>query len=311
MPAYLTQHVLTTEDRLSKEFDSSYEEAAKNAYYEAFVGTRPGEGRRDRLEWLLNTAGITKLDKGKMEFEQLVTAAHEIFHEDFGKGLQISRNQFEDDEFSFATDWSAQQGANVVLLPQVLATTAIKANIVGYDGLTFFNAAHPINPIAGAAFGTYSNVRTVSPLTVDNFAAAVAQMESFINPNGANRSLKAKHLIVPPALRKTALEITGAKQIAATENVIATNYGVDVIVAADLSTSAGGLDTTWYVSTEMAGTKAMTKPWIYSLRRDFEFSSYDGISQVELARMNLLEWHVRGRAQLAAGHPFLMIRCTA
>ena len=311
MPAFLTQHVLTTEDRLAKEFDTSYEEAAKNAYFESFVGTRQGEGRRDRLEWLLNTAGIDKLDKGTMVFESLATAAHEIEHADFGKGLQISRNQFEDDEFSFASDWSAQQGANVMLLPQFLGTTAIKANPVGYDGVTFYNAAHPINPIVGAAGGTYSNVRTTAALTIDNFAAACAQMEAFVNPNKVSRGLKAKYLRVPPALRKTALEITGAKVISATENVIATNYGVEVIVSPELSTASGGLDTTWYVGTDMKGSTAMVKPWIYSLRRDFEFSSYDGIQQVELARMNLLEWHVRGRAALVAGHPFLEIRCTA
>ncbi len=311
MPTFTTQHVLTTEDRLTKEFDSALEEAVKAAYYEAFVGERSGEGRKDRLEWLLATAGIEKLDKGSMAFENLSTVAHEIVHEDFGKGLIISRNQFEDDEFGFAGDWSAHQGSSVALLPQDLAVAAIKANIVGYDALAFFHNAHPKNPLVGASGGTYSNVRTSAALTLDNFAAAEAQMAAYTFPNGKSRALKAKHLIVPPALRKTALEITGAKQINATENVIATNYGVDVIVAPDLGLAAGGSDTTWYISTDMPGTTGMGKPWIYSLRRAFEFSSFDGMTQVELARRNELEWHVRGRATLAAGHPFLMIRCTA
>lgn len=311
MPAFLIQHVLTTEDRVTKEFDSALEEAVKAAYYEAFVGERSGEGRKDRLEWLLATAGIEKLDKGSMAFENLSTVAHELTHEDFGKGLIISRNQFEDDEFGFAGDWSAHQGASVALLPQDLAVAAIKANIVGYDALAFFHNAHPKNPLVGASGGTYSNVRTSAALTLDNFAAAEAQMAAYTFPNGKSRALKAKHLIVPPALRKTALEITGAKQINATENVIATNYGVDVIVAPDLGSAAGGSDTTWYVSTDMPGTTGMGKPLIYSLRRAFEFSSFDGMTQVELARRNELEWHVRGRATLAAGHPFLMIRCTA
>lgn len=311
MPAFTVQHVLTTEDRLSKEMDNSLEEAARQAYFEDFVGERQGEGRKDRLEWLLTTAGIEKLDKGSMAFENLATQSHEITHEDFGKGLKISRNQFEDDEFGFAADWSAHQGVNVVLLPQVLATNAIKANITGYDGLSFYNAAHPINPMIGASGGTYSNVLTGSALTVDNFALACARLESFVAPNGKTRGLKAKYLRVPPALKKIALEITQAKQINATENVIATNYGVKVIIAPELSAASGGSDTTWYVGTDMPGSTGMGKAWIYSLRRAFEFTSYDGVKQVELSRLNELEWHVRGRAALAAGHPFLEVRCTA
>ena len=311
MPAFTVSHVMTTEDRLVKEFDNSLEEAAKQAYFEDFVGERQGEGRKDRLEWLLNAAGIEKLDKGSMAFENLATHSHEISHEDFGKGLQISRNQFEDDEFGFAADWSAQQGVNVVLLPQVLATDAIKANITGYDGVAFYSASHPINPMVGASGGTYSNVLTGSALTLDNFALACARLESFVNPNGKTRGLKAKYLRVPPALKKTALEITQAKQISATENVIATNYGVKVIVAPELSAASGGSDTTWYVGTDMPGSTGMGKAWIYSLRRDFEITSYDGMNQVELARINALEWHIRGRAALAAGHPFLEVRCTA
>lgn len=308
MPLVTVEHVLTTEDRLSKEFDSSYEEAVANAYYESFVNETPGEGAKERLEWLLATAGIDKLPGGQMTFESLMTAAHEIVHEDFGKGLIIPRNQFEDDSFGFATDWTAQMGNRVALHPQDLGIAALLGNLVGYDGVTFFNAAHPLVP-GNAALGTYSNVKTSSALTVDNFVAACAQMEAFRTPGGPNRGLKAKYLIVPPALRKAAIEITGAKFVNATENVVS-SYGVEVVVAADLAASSGGSDTTWYITTEMPGKK-MTKPVIYSRRRDFEMTSYDGVTQAQLARMNQLEWHFRGRAGVAMGHPFLAIRCTA
>lgn len=309
MPLLNVEHVLTTEDRLSKEFDTSYEEAVANAYFEAFVNETPGEGAKERLEWLLATAGIDKLPGGAMTFESLLTAAHEIVHEDWGRGLIISRNQFEDSQFGFATDWTAQMGNRVALHPQDLGVQALKDNIVGYDGVTYFNNAHPLVP-GNAGLGTYSNVRTSSALTLDNFVAACAQMEAFRTPGGPNRGLKVKCLVVPPALRKTAIEITGAKFIGATDNVVASSYGVEVVIAADLSASSGGSDTTWYVTTEMPGKK-MTKPVIYSRRRDFEMTSYDGVTQAQLARMNQLEWHFRGRAGVAMGHPFLAIRCTA
>lgn len=306
MPLLTVEHVLTTEDRLLKAEEGSYEEAVKNAYWDTFVCDRPGEGAKMRHEFLLETAGIKKLVAGKMEYSSLETKAMEIEHADFGDGLKISRNQFLDDQFAFAGDWAAQMGARAALHPQDLGIEVLKTNPIGYDGVAFFSASHPLFDAAGS---TYTNVRTTSALTLANFVLACAQMESFRSPGGTSRGIKPKYLIVPPALRKEAYEITGAKQISATDNVVS-NYGVTPVVAADLAGSTpGGSDTTWYLTSTKPGTH--THPVIYSRREDFIMTSYEGVSQVELGRTNLLEWQFRGRAAAAPGLPYLAIRCTA
>lgn len=311
MALWNVNHVLTTEDRLTKEVNSDYEQVLAQAWYEPVIMERPGEGRADQIEFLLTTAGIDSLDKGSMTYSDLVTASTVITHGDFGKGIRISRNDFEDDMFAFAKDAAASLGTAIALHPQKLALDLIKngGTKKGYDGSTFFSTTHPINPFNTGA-GTYSNLNASGmALTADNFSTVVGQMQSYKMPNGESRNLHAEYILVPPALRKAALEVTSAEFLGqasgGTNQNVLKGYGVKVIVIPDLA----GADTTWYTVATMPGT--LGRPLIYSRRRAFEMTSYDGMTQAELGRLNELEWQFRGRAQGSYGHSFLMTKNAA
>lgn len=279
------------------------------------MNERPGVGRIERFEWLLTTAQIEELPKGSMLFDDLATQAHEVEHKKFGKGLRIDEDQFKDDEFGFASDWASQMGAAMALHPQTQCVELLKNGSArnGYDGVSFFNAAHPVNP-ATANGATYSNVIGAAALTVDTFVAACARLESFVMPNGESRGLKATHLVVPPALRKVATEITGAKFLAqaggGTSDNVLLDYNVKPLVIPQIAaTTPGGSDTTWYVAGRDRGQ--LGKPFVYSLRDAFLMSTYEGLTQAQLSRMQELEWHVKGRAVGAYGHPYTIIKNTA
>lgn len=312
MALWNVNHVLTTEDRLTKIFNNSYETVLANAWYDKVCVERPGEGRKDQFEWLLTTAGIDVLDKGSMVYEDLLTKSHEIVHGDFGKGIKISRNQFEDDEFNFTTDMAAQLGTAVALHPQKLTLALILAGgaALSYDGVAMFSASHPVFNAAGSV---YSNVHTSRALTADNFSTQCGEMQSIPLPNGESRNLKVTRLLVPPALRKAALEITSAEFLGqasgGTNQNVLTGYGVEVVVIPGLATAAGGNDASWYLTAEEAGQ--FGRPFIYSRRRAFEMSSFNGMTQSELSRTNELVWDYRGRAAGAYGHPYLISKATA
>jgi phage major head subunit gpT-like protein len=310
---WTVNHVLSTEDRLEKLQSDAYALALRNAWWDRLVTVRPGTGKRQVFEWLLTTAQIYDLNPGSMRFDDLVTQAHELVHADRGAGLKISRNQWEDDEMAFAADWAKQIGGASALDPQYAAISLIQAGTSGlaYDGEPFFDAAHPINPF-DAAIGTYRNLVTndsqmggsaATPnLSATSLTLAVAHMKSFKMPNGKNRNLKPSLLVVPPQLEKTALELTSAGFIGATENVMR-NYRIDVIVVNEFANEP----TDWYLAAEEGETSGLL-PIVRSERRPYALTSYDGISQAELNRLNELQWHLRGRYGHTYGHPYQMLR---
>jgi hypothetical protein len=114
--------------------------------------------------------------------------------------------------------------------PQLQVTKALLngANGIGYDGVSFFNTAHPYNPFA-TANGTYANVFTgaasglypgAAPIddtipidtAITNLQKIYAYIASIKMPNGIYpRFLRPKYLMVPPRMAARAAQITNAK----------------------------------------------------------------------------------------------------
>lgn len=44
------------------------------------------------------------------------------------------------------------------------------------------------------------------------------------------------------------------------------------------------------------------------MRRPYAMTSYDGLTQAELNRLNALEWQIRGRYAHTYGHPYQMVK---
>lgn len=276
---------------------------------------RAGSGKRQLFEWLLTTAQIYELAEGTMRYDDLVTQSHFLEHVNFGAGLRITRDQWEDDELEFAKDWTEQIGGAMALDPQYAAIKLIEEGETanGYDGVPFFSAAHPVNPF-DASKGTYRNLVTDGTqmgltagaplLTKDTYAAGIAHLKKFKMPNGRNRNVKPALLVVPPQLEVQALELTSAGFLSATDNVLR-NFKVDVIVVNDFADAND-----WYLAATNGETPGML-PIIRSEARPFGITSYADISEAELGRMNALEWQVRGRYGHAYGHPYQMVKFKA
>ena len=304
-------HVMTVEDRLMKIANNDYEESLKNAWWDKLMRERPSTGRKEFLEFLLTTADIHLLDTGTMKYDELVRSFFEFTNQKKGTGLKVNRDQFDDNELGFVSDWAAQAGAAMALAPQYDAIDLIKAGetAICYDGKAFFATDHPINPF-DPGLGSYSNLLTGLPLVdanglviPSNFNAAKAKMRSFVMPNGRNRNLLPTFVVVPPSLELAADQLTKGKFISATDNVIATaNNGVEKIVINELETSPSD----WYIATSNSGTNML--PLMYANRRPYAINSYTGLTQAELNLRDELEWQIKGRNVAFYGHPFTMIK---
>lgn len=317
MALWNTDHVLTTEDRLAKLQSDAYRAVLSEAYWDKLISVRPGEGKKQEFEFLLTTAQIYKMnDEDDLRFDDLVTQTTSVVHEDFGVGLRISRNQWEDDAFGFAGDWATQMGSAMALDPQYALIDLIQNGETkkGYDGVAFYHKSHPIHPLKSSV-GTYANLvddmndiddsfsnATAPVLSAAHLVAGVAYVKTIKMPNGKNRHLRPKILRVPPQLEKTAIELTSAAFIGATENVIR-QYQLEVLVMNELS----GAPKSWYLDC-VEGETPNLLPFVRFERRPFEMASYTGLTQAELSRMNKLEWHVRGRFGHMYGHPYQSIK---
>ena len=131
-------------------------------------------------------------------------------------------------------------------------------------------------------------------------------------PNGRNRNLSTSLLVVPPQLRLAALQVSQSRFIKATENVLSKDFpaefngkihnGVDVLVINEL----GDHPNDWFVVAANNGSGLL--PFIYGLREAYYMTSYDGLTQDELGRANLIEWLIRGRNVAIYGHPYSMVK---
>jgi len=310
---WTARHVITFETRIRKLLNDDYRDALKRVWWPTVMGTRPSTGKHEIIEWLLNTAQIVELPKGQMQFDDLVTQAHEAVNIPRGGGLRIDRDKWEDDDAKFAAEWASQMGAEMAMSPQYECINLMKLGETGlaYDGRPFFGL-HLVNPF-DEALGEYRTLITsldqldptlpaVAPeLNPDTFALGVAHMKTFRMPNGRNRNMEPRYLVVPPQLEKMARTVTGAKVISATDNVLS-DYHVEPLVIHELADDPRS----WQLIAP--GTGELGMPYIWQERRPYQMTSYDGINDAELARANYLEWHVRGRNAAIYGHPFRAVK---
>lgn len=220
-----------------------------------------------------------------------------------------------------------------------------------YDGKKFFadnSAPHPNNPFKNSA-GFYANLFTGAAaaasggkpkypgalkidesVTLDsafvNVAKALSYIASLKMPNGVDpRFLKVVGLMVPPILVPRAQQLTNAKYIAQAAANAATAGGssdVEAIVRAwafgdpimvqEFATADSADETSWYLITEQTmGTQLGS--FVYIDREPFSIRYYtgQGAANADLDRMDVFQWHCRGRNVAGYGHPYGIFKANA
>lgn len=341
MPALTPSYLFDLESNMRVITATDYQRLNSNTWWRSVAKPATSGASKERLIWLLDTARIQRTGHGgNIEFEDLVSQTQELEHLNAAAGLEIRREQFEDTDgngVNFATQWARQIGAYAAYWPQKMTAQAILANPTTYDGLSYFNAAHPLNPyntsagtyanvFTGAASGIYPGAIPIGSGTVDvavaNLAKAIAYVSAIKMPNGEDpRFLRLAGIMVPPALTARAQQLTNAKFIAQAAasgggsgdvEAVIRNFGFgQPIEAPELSSAfSGGSDTTYYLLMEDILTSDMGA-FTYSEREAFAVLYYGPQSDADLARRRKLQWTTEGRNVLKAGHPYLCFQCKA
>lgn len=344
MSALTPEFLFDLESNMRLITSNEYQRLSSNLWWERIAKRQTSQSKKERVMWLLDTAKIERPNAshggGQKMFEDIVSKTMELEHENAGAALALKKEQLEDldgNGVQLATHWSRQMGAYAAYWPQQVVADAIKANPVTYDELTFFNAAHPVNPFdasagtfanhfTGAASGIYPGALPIGGATtvevaIDNIAKALAYIASIKMPNGVTpRFLRLAAIFVPPALMARAVQITNAKTIVQSAASGALAADVEALIrylnlgqpvqCDELGSAFGGSDTDYYLAMEEITTNELGA-FVYSDREPFSINYHGPMTSAELARKREFQWDAEGRNTVQAGHPYLLFKCSA
>jgi phage major head subunit gpT-like protein len=342
MPALTPSFLYDLESNLRLITSREYERLTRSLWWTKIAKRMPSGAKKERINWLLDTAKIERTSKGggEVSFEDLAMQTTEFENLNAAAGLKLKKEQLEDldgNGVQLATHWSRMMGAYAAYWPQKMLAQAIIANPNTYDGRPFVDTAHPFNPFK-TSLGTFKNVFTSSSsgiypgalkidnsvdleTAVQNVAKAIAYIASLKMPNGEDpRFLKVAGIGVPPALVARAQQITNAKFIAQAAGSAAGSGDVEAVVRnfglgqpfemPELGSAFGGSDTSWYILTEEITSNDLGA-FVYVDREPFSVVYHGPQTDAELARKREFQWTTEGRNVVGAGHPYLLFRADA
>ena len=208
--------------------------------------------------------------KGPRLVRNLTERSYMLENEEFEATVGIPRRDILNDSLGiFANQTMPQVGNAIASIPDDLLVDILQNNAICFDGGNFFATNHPTFDEAGS---TYANLIGNNALDATNFASTWGAMASYTGEDGRSLGVNPNLLIVPPQLKRTALEIVNATFAvgAGGTNVSADNVlqgWADVLVVPALSNEP----TTWYLADVSRGIL----PFIHQEREPYQFVAMD------------------------------------
>jgi phage major head subunit gpT-like protein len=194
---------------------------------------------------------------GAVEYETPTSGAEiEFRHTHFTKGFQITQVMLEDNQYDGIFQNASEMGRSFARKQEKDAWSVFNncasSSFLGYDGKALCADDHPRSVVDTTSVDN----KLALALSSANLETAILAMQAFGDDKGEEISLMPDLLIVPRALRKTALEIAGSELNPETANN-ATNVH--------------------------SGIRVMVVPWLTDTNRWFVVDS-------SLARIHLKWW---------------------
>lgn len=166
----------------------------------------------------------------------------------FAKSIKIPKEFFDDNKHGSYEKMVANfaRRARTTRDRNAFYTFRAPTVVTTSDGVAFASASH-----VNLNGDTVSNLNTSSALTESTLNAAIVDLVEMKSQDGEIDGFMPRTLLVPPALFKTACEITKSELRAGTANndvnVFSSQYGIYVATTPYIGAAAGGSDTTWFL----------------------------------------------------------------
>lgn len=286
-------------------------------FYERICSIVPSSTRENHYGWIDRLPGLREW-LGERVVQNVSTREYTLKNKLFEDTLGLDRIDIEDDQlgvFNMSLDMLAYQ---VRIFPDAKLVTPLiqggeDAGSIGFDGVSFFSASHPVN-LDNSGAGTYSNYDSTGvALTAPNFQAKRAQMMGLKGADGSPLGVYPNLLMVPPALEATARQILNAEFIAPAAAFgmnAAGGYQSNVLKgSADLIVNPylAGEDTTWY----LFDTRFPIKPFVFQTREAPLFTYKNSPTDDNVFRLNKFLYGVSTRCNAGYALPFLAYKGVA
>lgn len=347
------------DSRLVSIVSSAWARRQQSMWFNRIARTRNSDTGTEFIQWLLETARLHPMGAGGRNiFGDMSAANMSITNTEIGDDLELKaieienalggQNGAEKNALVMAATWGRQIGALGAYWPQlqtagILAggaavgtagvtitnnvysgvTTGVPAlAATSYDGLSFFNTAHWINPATKQTTGgplgngTFANLFYGRPLNPENWALIGSYIESIPAPDGISRKIKPKILCTGSDQRFTSTQLLNARSEiftdpnnaaggAAASNITKILYDTEEpVIDPDLN-CYGAQKGTWWIAADLQEDDELAGV-IYQQRKPFALNTYAPESDVTLANKESFRWKFRGWNQIATGHPFLL-----
>jgi phage major head subunit gpT-like protein len=254
---------------------------------------------QETYRWLGTVPRIREWGTGRLA-QGLRTESYSLTNQKYEATIEVDRDEISDDQtgqIRLRIGELAQRAATHkdYLISQLLINGAT-SGYNGYDGVSFFNAAH----VAGDS-GNQSNLITASAETEaaptvaefkEALKTAIAAMMSFLDDHGEPVFISASSLVcvVPPTMLFTATEAINATVVGDHTNVL---HGIARVVSLPWLSD----HTRWY----LLKTDGVVRPFIFQDREPVEFGAMTQDSDEGFRREKYL-FGVRARYRLAYGY---------
>lgn len=278
----------------------------------------PMKGTKETYWWPEQTVEVQPREKsgGDITYMTLRWANRSITVQPYGVGLKIQRYQEHDLKAFAAIDTGASFGEQCGRKAAMFVPRGIKyliqfggdvTKVDCWDGEALFSTNHKIT--SGSSY-RFSNTFTGMELTPINLAAAMAYVSQVEDGTGDYLGLERSITLV-----------TGSTKRARQEQLLNTEWFTDLFNA----TNAAAAQNTFYkgkwgFNTPIASPYfdfAPKKWWLFSTTwkvpeqaplhmpelEPFNLTSYSNLSHIELARLEELEYHFKGRIGFQGGMP--------
>ncbi len=289
--------------QLSMAFQSAY--SSTPTFYDRLCTTVSSSTSTSRYGWLAQQL-VMREWIGPRVAQNMTERTVDVLNKKFESTFQIPRDQLEDDNLGiYASAWAPQLAQAARKHPDTLLVALLAANPTGYDGVALFHDAHPNFNVSGSGATTYDNNFALA-LDATTFNTVWSTMASYIGEDGLPLGVMPNLLIVPPQLKKAALEImqatlTTGSNVAGGSNVL--QGWAEVLVVPEL---AGSPDV-WY----LADVSKPIKPFLYQQRRAPEFVSRDNLTDPAVFENEVFTYGCSYRGAVAHTLPFLISKSDA
>lgn len=243
---------------------------------------------------------------GPRVVENLNSHAYTLENKDYELTVSVDRNDWEDENLGIYTPLMEEMGRAAAKWPDDLMKTTLQAGTTAltFDGVSFFNTAHPLDPAA-----TQSNNFTGSPLNAANYASVREKMMCLNGEDGRPLGIMPNLLIVPPQLEQAARIILNAEFVVGTEasstggNTNVLRGSADLLVVPELCNQA----TTWY----LADTSRPVRPLVFQQRKAPQFVAKTQVNDDNVFYDREFVWGTDSRGAGGYSLWFLMARAIA